>query len=126
MTEGRQVLLDVGLAETIGSGAELVAATKRLDISEKAKASETGPAAYCKSNDDQGHNARMKLLRTIAALAMQGRGEWSESGDLYRTLLFEKVQVSGSNHPNALISVSDLGTFFTDMYKTPSTFTGLP
>ena len=114
--EGRKALLGAGHAETIRSGAELVAATKRLDLLEKAKALEIWPAANYKSNDDQNYNARMTLLRAIA-LAMQGKGEYSEAGDLYRTLLFVKVKVRGSNHPETLTSVSDLGTLFTNTHK---------
>ena len=92
--EGRRVLLGAGPAATIRSGAELVAATKRLDLLEKTKALGIWPAANCKSSDDLGHDARMNLLRTIA-LAMQGRGGYSVAGDLYRTLLFVKVKVRG-------------------------------
>ena len=114
--KGRETLLGAGHAETVRCRAELVAATKRLDLLDKAKALEIWPTDNCKGNDDQDHNARMKLLRTIA-LAMQGKGEYSEAGDLYRTLLFVNVKVRGSNYPDTLISVSDLGTLLTNKHK---------
>ncbi len=81
---------------------ELVATSKKLDLWEKAKAWEIWPTDNYKSSDDQVHNARMKLLRTIA-LAMQGKGESPEAGDPYRTLLSVNVKVRRSTHRLARI-----------------------